>query len=171
MAVITDMLNNLLQMEFFQLLFPFLLALAIIYGVLTKISKDLPQSARAIISMLLSLFVMLYSSINPQFYLFLTALSGPWLMIACAVLFVVVLFSLVGINLSEIGKKDTWNTSKTILGLLVAFIFIAFFFGYGVPIIPSGINISSDLWSMIFFVIILAIVMVFLTRGEEKKTP
>ncbi|MFH1294844.1 MAG: hypothetical protein ABIH90_02795 [Candidatus Aenigmatarchaeota archaeon] len=172
-GIITSMLQNLLQMEFFQLLFPFMLALAIIYGVLSKVADSwLPKSARGIVSIILAFFVMLYSSMNPALYLFLTGLSGPWLMIATAVIFLIIIFTMVGIDITKIGSnddKEKWSWKTGAFALIIVFIFVAFFAGYsGFGI--GGINImSSDLWSILFFVVILGIVMHYLTKDEPSK--
>lgn len=169
-GIITSMLQNLLQMEFFQLLFPFMLALAIIYGVLSKTESWLPKSARGIVSIILAFFVMLYSSMNPALYLFLTGLSGPWLMIATALIFLIIIFTMVGLDITKIGDKEKgWNWKTGAFALIIVFIFVAFFAGYsGFGI--GGINImSSDLWSILFFVVILGIVMHYLTKDEPAK--
>jgi len=163
MALLSDMLATLVQMEFFQLLFPFLLALAIMYGTLTWALKDqIPKSARGIISMVFALFVMLYASMNPSLYLFITALSGPWLMIASAILFVVVLLAMVGLDIKTIGDKSKWSNRAIIFALLIVGIFAYFFMGFGGFSVGGGI--SSDMLGIIAFIVILVVVMHYLTN-------
>jgi len=177
MAFLDTMLQNLVNMEFFQLLFPFLLALAIIYGVLYSTAKDrLGKGPIGVISIVLAFFVMLYSSWNSWLYQWLTGVSGVWLAVASAALFLIVLFELIGLKISEIGK---WGAGKTAIGLIIVFILIVVIFGatpFGLPWGYAAFN--SDLWTIIFFVIILAIVMWFLTRenggggaAETATTP
>ena len=105
MAVLETMLQNLVNMEFFQLLFPFLLALAIIYGILISTAKDrLGKGPIGLISIVLAFFVMLYSSWNTWLYTWLTQISGVWLAVAVAALFLIILFELMGLSLKEIGQ-------------------------------------------------------------------
>ena len=62
-GIFGTLVQNMASLGFFQFLFPFLLALAIIYGLLTFALKDrLPKSAMALISLILAFFVMIYSS-------------------------------------------------------------------------------------------------------------
>jgi hypothetical protein len=173
-GIFSAMIENLVRMEFFQLMFPFLLTLALMYGVLTwALKEQLPKSARGIIAIIFGFFAMLYSSMNPALYLFLTGLTGPWLMIASALLFIVILLGLVGLDLKTIGKGEKeggWNWKMGLLALIIVFVFLAFFAGYSNIYLPFGIDLmGSDLWSIIFFVIILAVVMHFLTKEKEEK--
>jgi len=169
MALLSEMLATLVQMEFFQLLFPFLLALAIMYGVLTwALEKQIPKSARGIISIIFALFVMLYASMNPSLYLFITALSGPWLMIASALLFVVVLLAMVGLDIKTATDKSKWSNRAIIFALLIVGIFAYFFMGFG-GFNLYGLGVSSDMVGIVVFIIILVVVMHYLTNEGEKK--
>lgn len=168
------MVQNLLQMGFFQFAFPFLLALAIMYGVLSwALEKQLPKSARGLVSIVFAFFVMLYSSMNPEMFMFITGISGPWLMIASLLIFVVILFGLVGLDLKSLGKKageeGAWNWKMGILALIIVVILLGFFASYSNINIP-GVNLmDSSIWSILFFVIILAVVMHFLTKDGNSS--
>ncbi len=170
MAFLETMLQNLVNMEFFQLLFPFLLALAIIYGLLRYALKDqLPKSAAGLISVIIAFFVMLYSSWNSWVYIFLTNISGVWLMVACVALFLVLLLGMFGISFKDLTEK-MWL--KWLVALVIIFIIIIAFFGtsgygYGIPYWLMW----GDFWTIIFFIAILAIVMYFFSRSEEGKAP
>jgi hypothetical protein len=162
----SQMLQNLLRLEFFQLMFPFLLALAILYGVLTwALKEQLPPSARGLVSIIFAFFVMLYSSINPTLYQFLTSISGVWFIVASAILFLIVLFGLVGLKFGEIEK---WGWAKLGIALIIIYIVAVLFFN-AMPAFNPQILFGSDLWAVIFFIIILAVVLHYLTKEEKKE--
>ena len=175
MAFLTTMLQNLVSMEFFQLLFPFLLALAIIYGILYSTAKErLGKGPIGLISIVLSFFVMLYSSWNTWLFQWLTGISGVWLAVASAILFLVILLELAGLSISKITE---WKASQIAIALVIVFIVVVLIFGatpFGMP--WGSFVFTSDLWTIVFFIIVLAIVMWFLTRekapgGGQQAAP
>lgn len=162
----STMIQNLLRLEFFQLLFPFLLALAILYGVLSwALEKQIPKSARGLISIIFAFFVMLYASVNPTLYEFLSNISGVWFIVASAILFLVILFGLTGLNLSNITE---WKWSQFAIALIILYIVAVLFFN-AMPAFSPDILFDSDIWSIIFFIIILAIVLYYLGKEEKKE--
>jgi len=178
-GVFGTLVQNMSRLGFFQFLFPFLLALAIVYGLLSwALEKQIPKSARAVISLIIAFFVMLYSSWNVMIVSFFANLSGMWLVVATGILFIVILLAIVGFNVSKLteGKFSKW-----ILVLLIIFIGIVIFFGAGGAWLVNipGWTMGSDFWTVLFFIVILAIVLYFLAGegergasagGGEKKT-
>ncbi len=174
------LIQNMNRLGFFQFLFPFLLALAIVYGLLTWALKDqLPRSARGIIALIIAFFVMLYSSWNSMIVSFFANLSGMWLVAATGILFIVILLALAGQRPQDLlaGAKAKW-----IAVLVLIFIGVVIFFGAGAGWLLSipGWSITSDFWTILFFIVILAIVVFWLGQegeggaapaagGEEKK--
>lgn len=158
------MIQNLVQMEFFQLAFPFLLSLAIIYGVLqTKAGDLLPKSARGLVAIVLSFFVMLYSAATPILYTTITSISGPFLMIAVALLFLIIIFSMVGIDIKTVTD---WSWKTALLAAIIVFVIASLAFGSaGFIGMPFGLN-SSDLWSFLFFLIIMGVVLHYLRKED-----
>lgn len=170
--VFQTIIQNMQTMGFFQYLFPFLLALAVLYGVMTVTLKDrMPKNAIALIALILSFFVMLFVSANPGIVGFLMNISGYWLVIGSGILFLLVLLGMFGISPDKL-----WDTqwSKWILILVIVAIAIVIFFGAGGEAlvgVPSGV-FSSELWTIVFFVVILALVMFVMGKeggtGEQK---
>jgi hypothetical protein len=173
------LIQNMNRLGFFQFLFPFLLALAIVYGLLTWALKDqLPRSARGIIALIIAFFVMLYSSWNTMIVSFFANLSGMWLVAATGILFIVILLALAGQRPQDLlsGAKAKW-----IAVLVLIFIGVVTFFGAGAGWLLSipGWSITSDFWTILFFIVILALVVFWLGQegeggapaagGEEKK--
>ncbi len=176
------MLQNMARLGFFQFLFPFLLALAIVYGLLRwALPEQLPKSATAVISLIIAFFVMFFSSWNIMVVNFFTNIAGEFLVVAVGLLFIVMLLAITGQRPQEL-LADT--KAKWIVVLLVVFIGILIFFGAGAAwlINVPGFAIGSDFWTILFFIVILAIVLYWLGReegggaaapaagGEESKT-
>ncbi len=173
MGVLDQMLQNLVNMEFFQLLFPFLLALAISYGIMSVALKGkMHKSAMGLIAIIISFFVMLYSSWEPGLFYWLTNVSGVWLLVGSALLFLVIILGLLGIKPEMLwgDQKNKWVIAVIII--IIIYILVAaiwgttpFGFSWG-----FGYMFDSQVFTIIFFIIVLAIVMWFLTReGEAPK--
>jgi hypothetical protein len=163
------LIQNMSRLGFFQFLFPFLLALAIVYGLLSwALQKQLPKSARGVISLIIAFFVMIYSSWNVMIVTFFAQLSGMWLVVATGILFIVIMLALVGFNVEELTKG---SKSKWVLVLLIVFIGIVLFFGAGGAWLVNipGWTASSDFWTVLFFIVILAIVIFWLGQEEGGK--
>lgn len=169
MAAFQTLIQNMMRMEFFQFLFPFLLALAIIYGLLRyALPKQIPKSAAGVISLIIAFFVMLYSSWNYMIVQFFANLGGGFLIVGSGILFLVILLGLVGLKPEEIWQK---GKAKWIVVLLVVFIASVIFFGAGGTMlvgIPSWAA-NTDFWTIIFFVVILAIVIFWMGAEAEQK--
>ena len=90
-----QMIQNMVSLGFFQFLFPFLLALAIFYGLLRWALPDqLPNSATGLVSLILAFFVMLFASANPGIVEFFKDISGWALIAGTGILFLVILLGL-----------------------------------------------------------------------------
>ncbi len=160
------LVQNMMRLGFFQFLFPFLLALAIVYGLLSwALREQLPRSVRGIIALIIAFFVMLYSSWNVMIVNFFANLSGMWLVAATGILFIVILLALTGQKPQDLlqGKTAKWVTV-----LVIVFIGILIFFGAGAGWLLSipGFVANTDFWTILFFIVILAIVIFWL--GQEE---
>ena len=93
-------------------------------------------------------------------------ISGYWLVIGCGILFLLVLLGMFGIKTEDLMKGE-W--SKWILILVIVAIAVVIFFGAGGEAlvgVPSGV-FSSELWTIVFFIVILALVMFVMGKGGE----
>jgi drug/metabolite transporter (DMT)-like permease len=168
--VFSTIVQNMMRLGFFQFLFPFLLSLAIIYGLMRwALPKQLPKSATGVIALIISFFIMLYSSWNYAVVQFFANISGAFLIVGSGILFVVILLALTGIKVGEEGIfKGRW--AKWIMVLVIVFIGAVIFFGAGGGMlvqVPPGVA-TTDFWTIIFFIIILAIVVFWLGAEGEK---
>ena len=159
------LVQNMMRLGFFQFLFPFLLALAIVYGLLTwALKEQLPRSARGVIALIIAFFVMVYSSWNVMIVTFFAEMSGMWLVVATGILFIIILLALAGQRPQELlqGKTAKWVTV-----LVLIFIGVAIFFGAGGAWLVNIPVVNQDFWTILFFIVILAIVIFWLGQGEE----
>ena len=169
--VFGTIVQNMMQMGFFQYMFPFLLALAVLYGILSWAMKDrVPKSAIGLISLILSFFVMLFVSANPGIVTFLMNISGYWLVVGSGILFILILLGLVGVKTEEHilkGEKGKWTLILAIIAVAILIFFGAG--GQALVGVPSWAA-SSELWTVIFFIVVLAVVMAMVTgEGEKPK--
>lgn len=174
--IFSTMIGNLQSLGFFQFLFPFLLILAISYGTLRYSLKNvLPKSAAGLISIIIAFFVMNYSG---QYGIavanFFTNLFGWGLIVASGILVVVILLGLLGLKIKEdITAKEKAPLSTIAFTVGVIFIGFLIFIGslgaqLGLPGIGT-ITLTSDFWTIIFFIFILVVVLWFLGREEEGE--
>jgi len=164
--VLQQMIQNMMNLGFFQFLFPFLLALAIVYGLLSwALKEQFPPSARGLISLIIAFFVMLFSSWNYYVINFFATISGEFLVVAVGFILIVMLLAITGTKPQDLMKNEK---AKWILILLVVFIGIVIFFGAGaawlIPI-PTGM-MTSQFWTVLFFIVILALVFWFMGKEE-----
>lgn len=165
------MIQNMQQMEFFQYLFPFLLTLAIIYGLLNWALKDkFTKSANGLISIIFAFFVMLYSSWNTAIVAFFANISGYFLIAGSGILFIVLLLALFGIKAETHILQE--GRAKWVFVLLIIFIGALIFFGAGGDMLigTPAWAVNSDFWTIIFFIIIIAVVMWFFGQDKGEKT-
>jgi hypothetical protein len=154
-----QILRNLQNMGFFLYLFPFLLALAIVYGVMqTTMGDRLPKSARGLISIIIAFFVMLYSSWNQAIVGFFAMMGGSVLIIASVVIFAAIIFGLMGFKLDKLfeGKNSKW---VMILGVGLIILLVAFGSGAGSLIPLPSWSTSGEFLTAVFFIVIIALVM------------
>jgi len=164
-----QILSDMQSMGFFLYLFPFLLALAIFYGVLTfALEKQLPKPARGLVSVIFAFFVMLYSSWNVMIVSFFANLGGMGLIVGSGILFIAILLGLMGFDIKNLTSGE--GKSKWIFILFIILIGVLIFLGAGAGWlidIPSW-STTSQFWTALFFIIILAIVVWWLGSGENS---
>ncbi len=172
-GILSQIPQNLQNMGFFLYLFPFLLALAIFYGVLyfafyseTPADRKLPKSAIALISIILAFFVMLYSSWNVMIVQFLANLSGVGLIVGSGILFIAILLGLMGFKIEGLTGKEA-GRSKWIFLIGVIVIGILIFFGAGgdaFGLIPDWSN-NGEFLTALFVIAVIGLAVWWL--GSE----
>jgi hypothetical protein len=163
--------NSLQNIGAFQYLFPFLLALAIFYGILKWSAGDrLGKGPTGLISIILSFFVMLFMASNPMIVWFLSYLGGTTLIVACGILVIIILLGLAGFKLHDAfsGKYMKW---LLIFAIIIIALIIFFGAGGGWFFTIPYVIINSDFTTTLILIAIIIIAMVFIMHegGEEKK--
>jgi hypothetical protein len=167
MALFDNLVISMQSLGMFQYLFPFLLALALFYGILEwSLGGRVKKGPVGLISVVLAFFVMLYANTNPMIVSFFSTLGGTTLIVASGILVVVILLGLVGFKLEDVFKGDY---SKWFLVFVIILIGLIVYFGAGGGYFVNvpGFFISSDFTAMIIVIFIIAVAMWFMTRGEE----
>src|SRR4030066_401761 len=111
MAFFDNLVINMQNLGMFQYLFPFLLALAIFYGVLMWAMGDrIKKGPVGLISIVLAFFVMLYANINPMIAGFFAMLGGTTLIVASGILVIAIFLGLAGFKLQDVfsGTYSKW---------------------------------------------------------------
>ncbi len=173
-----SLLGNLNQLGFFQFLLPFLLTMAIVYGLLRfSLHKILDKSASGLVAIVVSFFVMNYSGqVGIQIAMFFTQIFGSGVIVLTGLLVIIMFLAIVGINVTDVfgWKEQGEKGSKThiwVTLLLLAFIGFLVFLGAGGAAflnIPTDVLLGQDTWAIIFVLIIIALAMWFLMGAEEK---
>ncbi len=172
MSTFGSILGQLRDLGFYEFMLPWLLALAIMYGLLTLIKDKekkpvFDKNVRAIISIVIAFFLVNYT---PYGYMtnflevFFTGFFAPAVIIISVILVFVIMVELVGVDVTgKIGKS--W---VTIFGIL--FIIILLFIGAGGAAMfgGAGISISDSTWPILFVIITMIFAVVFLFREGDK---
>lgn len=165
-------LGNMQTLGLYEFIFPFLLILAVAYGVLRYSLKEvLPKSAAGLVSIIIAFFAMNYSGIaGYQLSKFFSNLFGGGMIIASAILVLVVILGLLGLKIGDITTGGKNN--KTTGAFVAVVIFIVFLIAVGASgsYIPSltPLVLGTDFWTIIFFVVLLVVVLWVLGREEDK---
>ncbi|MFH0956913.1 MAG: hypothetical protein V1813_03550 [Candidatus Aenigmatarchaeota archaeon] len=177
MALFEDMIQNMSRMGLFQYLFPFLLSFALLYGLMEWVFKGGKlggKQVHALIAIVLSFFVMLYSSLNSQLYQLLTQASGVWLGIGVVLLLIVLATELLGLNLRELlggekGEQNKWIKYAVVL-VFIYIVLYAIFGNIMTGFLPAGLN-NSDIWTVVLVIIIIGIVFAFVGGKDKEAAP
>ena len=171
MALFDNLIITMKNLGMFQYLFPFLLALAIFYGILMwAIGDRIKKGPVGLISVVLAFFVMLYANTNPFIMAFFSNLGGTTLIVASGILVVTIFLGLAGFKLQDTfkGKYSMW-----VLVFVLILIGIIVYFGAGggnFVNVPSFI-INSDFTAVVIVIVIIAAAMYFMTQGEGGGAP
>jgi hypothetical protein len=173
-GVFPDILQNMQNMGFFLYLFPFLLALAIFYGILHWALGDrIPKSGVGLISIILAFFVMLYTSWNTGIVSFFANLGGAGLIVGSGILFAAILLGLMGFKISDLTSDASGKKLKWVFILGVLLIAVLIFFGAGgayFGLVPSWSN-QGEFWTVVFFVVIVGLAVWWLGEGNGGAAP
>ncbi len=163
--IFPPMILGLDKIGVYLYLFPFLLTLAITYGVLSySMEKQLPKSARAVISIVMAFFVMLFSYFNPGIVIFFANAFGFTLIVGSGLLGIMILLGLIGIRFEDLTKneKAKWVFTASII-LIGIIIFTA---SAGAAIFGTDFLAASEVWAIAAMLAILGFSVWFVTQSK-----
>ncbi|HJW97300.1 MAG TPA: hypothetical protein VJ485_04025 [archaeon] len=159
------MILGLEKMGIYLYLFPFLLTLAITYGVLSfSMEKQLPKSARGLISIIMGFFVMLFSYFNPGVVIFFANAFGFTLIVGSGLLGIIILLGLVGIKTEDITKNEKAKWVMT--GSLILIGVVIFAASAGAAIFGTNFLESTEIWAIALLLAILGFSAWFITQTK-----
>jgi hypothetical protein len=148
------MILGLEKIGVFLFLFPFLLTLAITYGVLSyALEKQLEKTARALISIVMGFFVMLFSLWNPGIVVFFANAFGFTLIVGTGLLGIIILLGLVGIKFEDLTKNEKAKWIFT--GSLILIGVIIFAVSAGSAIFGTDFLQSTEIMTIVVLIAIL----------------
>ena len=158
------MILGMEQLGIYLYLFPFLLTLALVYGVLSYSLKDqLPNSARGVVSLVAAFFMLLFSYFNPAIVSFFVNLFGYGLIVGSGVLILIFLFGLFGIKPEDVTseKKAKWIyvAAMVIISVVVISASVATMYMGTITFLQS-----TSLWVFAFFIILVIGALWFLSE-------
>jgi hypothetical protein len=159
------MILGLEQIGVYLYLFPFLLTISITYGVLSyALEKQLEKTARAVISVVMGFFVMLFSTINPGIVTFFANAFGFTLIVGAGLLGIMILLGLIGIKFEDLTKN---NRAKWLFtAALIVIGIIIFAVSAGAAIFGTEFLQSTEIWAIALMLVILGFSAWFITETK-----
>jgi hypothetical protein len=170
MSGIEFLIKGLEQAGFFAYVLPFLLTLAISYGILEHYDMPRNRSARAIISLMLAFFVLPTAGLIAPF---LYGIAKGLVVVGAGILMVIIFIEILGYKAG--GKQNIFETHPRSFGLVLIMIAgLVFISAGGLSIL--GINlprltmprISEQMVAMFFFLAVIALGVWWMAVREER---
>ena len=159
------MILGLEKIGVFLYLFPFLLTLAVTYGILSfAMEKQLEKSARALISIVMGFFVMLFSMWNPGIVAFFANAFGFTLIVGAGLLVIIILLGLIGIKFEDLMKNE--KAKWTFTGSLILIGIIIFAVSAGSAIFGTNFLESSEIITIAVLLAILGFSAWFMSQSK-----
>jgi len=157
LGIFETLVRNLNAMGFYGFVLPWLLVFALVYGLLSIVSKKTGMDSRVngLIALAIAFFITAYSNIGT----FFVQLFGGASMIFAAGLVIVLFLAIFGI--SPDASKTEWVLGVIILGIILLFVI------GGARI--SGLGISNEVMALLFMVFVMIFAITFVTKGEKKQ--
>ena len=159
------MVLGLEKIGVFLYLFPFLLTIALVYGILSfAMEKQLEKSARALIAIVMGFFVMLFSMWNPGIVVFFATAFGYTLIVGAGLIGIIILLGLIGIKFEDLTKneKAKWMFS----GALILIGIIIFAMSAGTAIFGTTFLESSEIMAIALMLAILGFSAWFISQTK-----
>ena len=161
MTTIEDLFLNLKAIGF-DLILIWMLSIAIIYGLLTKIKMPESYSARGVIS-IASGFLIVLAAVGSPIPLIIENIVSSLIVIGFIFLLIVIFLELMGIKSGELLSKH----AEIILLLVGAIVFFIFLGSGAASIIPITVFLSEGSIITVIFILLIAFIL-WVFAKEEK---
>ncbi len=159
------MIMGLEKLGIYLYLFPFLLTLAVTYGVLSfALEKQLERTARAVIAIVMGFFVMLFSMWNPGIVVFFANAFGFTLIVGAGLLVIITLLGLIGMKPEDLTKNE--KTRWIFAGTLILIGIIIFTVSAGSAIFGTDFLQNAELLTIVMLVAILGFSAWFISQSK-----
>ena len=157
-------MNNLFAADFFVYVFPWMLTLAIVYGILEQYRIPKSPSARAVISIVAAFLAL---PAGPMIAPFLTNIVKSMIVVGVGILVALIFVEMLGY---KVGKKENIFEKYPVgFGIILIIIAVLVFIGSGgLNLLNINININGNTLSAIFFLIIMVLGVWWMTVKEGE---
>ncbi|MCD6477416.1 MAG: hypothetical protein J7K87_00215 [Candidatus Aenigmarchaeota archaeon] len=158
------MTANILSYDFFVYLFPWMLTLAIVYGILEHYKIPQSQSARGVISLVAAFMVLPFA---PALASFISGMVKGLIVVGVGILVALIFVEMLGY---KVGKKEN-IFEKYPVGFGVVLILIAiivFVSAGGLSLLNVNLNLNSDFVTALFVIAIMALGVWWMTAKSGE---
>ncbi len=151
-----------------QLIFLWMLTLAIVYGVLSHVKLPNSNSARGVIS-IVAAFLVLFAAAATQVTAFLSSIVTSFVAIAFGLLLIIIFLEMTG---TKVGDKHVFGAHPRFFATIIILIGVAIFVGAArmTGMFNFNIVLSDTIVGMVFFLaIIVAAMWALMKEGGDKK--
>ena len=149
--------------EFFVYLFPWMLTLAIVYGILEHYKIPKSESARAVISLVAAFLVL---PLAPSLAGFLTGMVKGLLVVGVGILIMIIFVELLGY---KVGKGESIFEKHPVgFGIVMILIAVLVFVGAGgMELLDLQVTLGSDILAVLFFLGAMTLGVWWMTAKED----
>ncbi len=161
-SVIGQMIHNLEGIGFFAYVLPWLLTLAIVYGVLEHYEMPQSSSARGVIAIVAAFVVLPVGGlIEPFLREMVTGLIAIGMGIIVAIIFV----ELLGYKTAEV--QNVFHAHPKVFGIILAVLAVLVFIGAGgMDLVGFDIRVEGEIVTLLAFLVIISLGVWFISREE-----
>ncbi|MFP4046039.1 MAG: hypothetical protein ACLFS3_03190 [Candidatus Aenigmatarchaeota archaeon] len=162
-SIIGTMITNMENLGFFAYMLPWLLTLAVTFGILENYEIPESVSARGVISIVMAFLVLPVGNYIAPFF---EDLVMGFIVLAAGILVAVIFVELLGFESAGVDNifLEHPQTFGAIMIILAALVFIG---AGGLNFIGVDIQVSEELVTLLFFLAAISIGVWFITSKEE----
>lgn len=172
MALFQNLISNLESVGFFQYFLPFILVIAVFYGLLRKFEIFEDQAVDATVSIVAAFLAMFGIAAVAPAAVF-SEFFGVIVVIIMVLLGYDIILGMVGIDISEITNPEEDADERRIawaggLGIIIVIVIITVFFGWSGDYLMD-VLLSEDAISIYLIIAMVAVIYSITTGGGEDE--